>query len=252
LRENIDYKIFHAKLDFANKNLTTQSYPEYERLIQKPLTHMAQHLATELRAEAPQYHFPQKGLGRIKRSSNKAAEYGSHYKNWISYTASRPRQSRFEHNPSIFFLINSEDAQDPVLLAGGLYMPSSRQTRALREALARDASAFEALFATKEFKRSFKGGFSDERISSRPTRGYDPEHPRMHWLRLQAFFVWRPYSKKEYTSPGFAQLVARDAKQILRMNRIIDDILAGGTPRAAAKVPRARQDAALLDRILNL
>lgn len=211
-----------------NPNWLDRNRDEYEKVLHEPLSHLARTVATELRPLAPDYHFPVKGIGRLRRPANWVRERGGGlYKNWMTYSAARPRESRFEHNPNLFFFINSEDDKDPVLVAGGLYMPSSRQTRALREQIAQDASAFERLFAAREFKKRFPGGFSDERISSRPARGYDPDHPRMHWLRLQAFFVWRPYTKKEFASAKFADLVAADFKQILRLNRLLEKALQG-------------------------
>ena len=182
----------------------------YERVLQKPLAHLAQVLKTEIGPLAPDYHFPLKGIGRLKRGAARAARGGSLFKDWMTYQASRPRTSRFEHNPNLFFLINPEDSDDPVLVAGGLYLPSSKQVRLIREAIARDATPFEQLFRSASFSRHFKGGFSDERISSRIPRGYDAAHPKMDWIRLQAFFVWRPYGLKEFYAPDFAQKVAGD------------------------------------------
>jgi uncharacterized protein (TIGR02453 family) len=215
---------------------------EYERHLLEPIQHLARTLKSELGSLANGYHFPQKGLARLKRSANKAEEYGSAFRGWVTYSAARPRKSRFEHNPNLFFLLQPEDEDgDDVLLAGGLYMPSSRQLRALREAVAHDASAFERLFATKEFAASFPGGFSDERISTRPPRGFDKEHPKMHWLKLQAFFVWKPYKRKDFASADFAKLVARDCRQILRMNELIDQAIAGRAPQAQVEAdPQAQ------------
>jgi len=222
---------------------------EYEKLLLLPLQYMAKHLKAELGPLAPDYNFPQKGIGRLKRSANRAAEYGSLYKNWISYSAARPRTSRFEHNPNLFFLINTEDPKDTVLVAGGLYMPSSRQLRTLREIVAHDASAFDALFATKEFARVFPGGFSDEKISTRPPRGFDTTHPRMNWLKLQAFFVWRSYTRKEFASQEFASLVARDWKQVLRLNRLIEQALTGKLVVTTKPKKETQKDSALLRRL---
>ena len=227
---------------------------QYEKVLLEPLKHLAQILKTELAPLARDYRFPQKGIGRIKHSANRAAERGGFlYKYWMTYSASTPRTSRFEHNPNLFFMMNADDPKDPVLLAGGLYMPSSKQLRALREAIAKNASAFDQLFATKDFKRSFPGGFSDERIATRPPRGFDPAHPRMAWLKLQAFFVWKPYTKREFASKDFAQLVARDCKQILRMNTLIDRVLKGYAPKAVPTKKAAKENSsALLERLTDL
>jgi uncharacterized protein (TIGR02453 family) len=198
---------------------------DYERLLREPLHHLARELKRELAGQAAGYHFPQKGLGRLKRPAHRVAAGGGLFRDWMSYSASIPAKSRFDHNPSLFFLINPEDKKDPVLIAGGLYMPSSRQLRAIREAIAEDATPFDRLFASREFKKVFPDGFSDERISSRPPRGFDPQHPRLAWLKLQGFFVWKPYSMREFSSVDFPALVARDFRQILRLNSLLYQIL---------------------------
>lgn len=223
---------------------------EYDSVLREPLTHLAETVIRELSPLAPDYHFPKRGLGRLKRSANRVAEQGvSLYKNWLSYSAARPRVSRFEHHPNLFFLINSEDAKDPVLVAGGLYMPSSQQTRKIREAIAHDASAFDLLFESKDFSKRFPGGFSKEKTSTRPPRGFDPNHERLDWLKLQAFFVWKPYSKKEYASAGFAKLVAEDFKQILRLNRLLEKVVIG---KGLAAPKKARRSTSLLENLESI
>jgi uncharacterized protein (TIGR02453 family) len=227
-----------------------KSRPEYEELIINPLQHLASHLKRELAPVASGYHFPQKGIGRMKRAAHRAKEYGSLYKSYVSYTASRPAESRFERNPSLFFLINPEDKDDSVLIAGGLYMPSSRQVRAIREAIAENASAFDRLFASKDFARSFPEGFSDERISSRVPRGFDAGHARISWIQLQAFFVWRSYKKREFASPGFAEIVARDCRQILRLNELLDAAIQGRLPKAS--VPLKKKSTTSTDHLAEI
>lgn len=205
---------------------------EYDSSVRLPLLNLARHLKSALAHSAPNYRFPQKGIGRLKKNALRAKESGQLYKNWISYSASVPSESRFEANPNLYFMIDLNDPDDTILVAGGLYVPSSRQVRALREAIAADATAFDELFADPDFKQRFPGGFSKDRISSRNTRGFDPCHPRMEWLRLQAFFVWRRYTIREFVSPRFAELVERDWRQILRLNHLLDRAIAGRLPVA--------------------
>jgi uncharacterized protein (TIGR02453 family) len=242
-------------LEFLNK-AGRQKNPEwlarnqetYERVLLEPLKNLAQTLKDELSSQATGYHFPTKGIGRLRRPAHRVSERGgSLFKNWMAYSASRPAESRFEHNPNLFFLINPEDRDDSVLVAGGLYIPSSRQVRTLRERISEDASAFERLFKDRKFSRHFPGGFSAERTSSRVPKGFAPDHPRMDWIKLQAFFVWHPYKMKEFSSSEFPQIVAEDWKQILRLNELLDQALAGRkwqTPQ-----PRASKDSK--SRLLN-
>jgi hypothetical protein len=110
-------------------------------------------------------------------------------------------------------------------------MPSSRQLRAVREAIARDATPFDRLFRDKAFSRLFPGGFAREKVATRPPRGFDPTHPRLDWLKLQGFYVWRSYSRREFASAEFPMLVARDFKQVLRLNELLEAALAGQTAR---------------------
>ncbi len=215
------------KADWLDKNRE-----EYERVVQAPLQNLAASLKASLARDAIGYHFPIRGLGRLKRPAHRVAD-GGMYKSWLSYSVSRPSESRFDHNPNLYFMIDPWDKDDPVLVAGGLYMPSSRQLRAVREAIARDATAFDRLFKDKEFARCFKGGFSTDKIAKRPPRGFEPEHPMMHWLKLQAFFVWRPYTMKEFRSERFPEIVARDWKQILRLNVLLGQAIEGRAPAAA-------------------
>lgn len=221
---------------------------EYEKLVLEPLQALARHLKKELGPVAPGYHFPLKGIGRLKRPAHRAAEYGGPFRSWLSYSVSTPRKSRFDHNPNLYFMIDPHDRKDGVLCAGGLYMPSSRQLRAVREAIAEDASAFDRLFATRDFSRSFAGGFSREKTATRPPRGFDPKHPRMDWLKLQAYFVWRPYTRRELVSPKFPALVARDLRQILRLNVLLNQVLSGRVPAQRMVVPKAKP-AKLLERL---
>lgn len=224
------------KADWLERNRET-----FETLIRGPLTNLALGLAKSLRPHAPGYHFPSKGLGRLKRSAIRAREYGSFFRNYVSFTITRPSGSRFDHNPSVFFMINSEDGEgDEVLLAGGLYMPSSRQLRAIRERIAENAEPFEKLFRDKAFRARFPRGFSDERMASRPPRGFDPNHPRIDWLKRQGFFVWRSYRPKDYASARFPEVVAKDARQILRLNALLEQAIAGRWPEKAAAAKRRK------------
>jgi uncharacterized protein (TIGR02453 family) len=242
------------KSDWLDRNRA-----DYERYLLEPLQHLARYLKSELAPIAPGYHFPQKGLGRLKRSELRAKEYGGLYKDWVSYSAARPRVSRFDHNPNLYFLLQpGEEDGDEVLVAGGLYMPSSRQLRSIREAIAQDASAFDRLFASKSFARHFPGGFSRERIATRPPRGFDPAHPRIELLKLQAFFVWKPYKKRDFFSADFPRILAADCAEIIKLNALLDQAIQGiarwrevspPKPLRRAEKPRAGDSDSLASRL---
>ncbi len=231
------------KNDWLEKNR-----PEYLAEVVEPLQAIARHLKKELAQSANGYHFPQKGLGRLKRTASSAAQYGSPFRDYLSYSARRPSGSRFDHNPSIFLLVYPADEEgDEVLLAGGLYMPSSRQLKSIRQAIATDAKPFERLFKSKDFSARFPDGFCEERKSKRPPRGFDPNHPKIEWLKHQGYFVWRSYKKREYASPKFGALLVKDARQILRLNALLDQAIAGRW--VTDEKPAKRTPVRILDRL---
>ena len=246
-KNNVSPRFSEKTLDFISKASRQKSVTwldknrdQYEEVLVKPLQSMASFLATKLAPDAKAYHFPLKGIGRIKRPSNRVDESRGLYKDWISYSVTRPAKSRFESNPNLYFMIHPDDEDgDQVLVAGGLYMPSSVQLRAIREAIAADATPFETLFASKAFKTAFKDGFSKDKTSTRVPRGFDPNHPKLDWIKLQAFFVWKPYPKRLFVSPKFNEQVAADWKQILRLNELLDVAIrkAGSTSSVKPKVP---------------
>jgi uncharacterized protein (TIGR02453 family) len=200
----------------------------FESHVRFPLQNLSIDIAKRLRAEAPGYHFPKQGLGRLKRSAIRAQEYGSLYRSHVSFTATVPSKSRFDHNPSVFFMIDAEDGEgDEFLLAGGLYMPSSRQLRSIRESIAANPAPYEALFRSATFRAHFPHGFSLERTATRPPRGFDPSHSHLKWLKLQGYFVWKSYRAKEYASSNFSEIVAKDARQILRLNELLEKAISG-------------------------
>jgi uncharacterized protein (TIGR02453 family) len=210
-----------------NPDWLEKNREDFETHLQLPLRQLAQVTRDRLQGLAPLFHFPQKGIGRLKRSSLRVGPNESLYKDWFSYSASRPAESRFEHHPNLYFVIRKDDPDgDHVLVAGGLYMPSSRQVRAIREAIARDATPFHRLFAEPAFKKRFPGGFCADKIASRVPRGFDPLHPEIQWLKLQAFYVWRSYKPREFKSPQFAETVAQDWALILKLTQLLDRALA--------------------------
>ncbi len=74
---------------------------EYEKVLRGPFIELAELVKKDLQPFARDYHFPSKGLARIKRPDFKVAGGQSQYKDWISMMASRPSKSRFESNPHL-------------------------------------------------------------------------------------------------------------------------------------------------------
>ena len=198
----------------------------YQRLIREPLAALADSVKKELQTEAPGYHFPARALGRIKKPVHKIGLDGAHYKDWVSLIVTTPSQSRFEKNPLLFFgLLPNAKTWKGVVVAGGLYMASSSQTRCVRQAVADDSEPFKKLFADAEFKKSFKAGFNPMAVAKNCPRGFDADHPDIEWIKLKTFFVSKTLTLKAFSAPDLAKNVARDFRQLLRLNKLLDDAI---------------------------
>ena len=207
-----------------------QNDAKYQQLIRAPLLALADTLKSELAIEAGGYHFPTKGIGRIKKSANKVALDGAQFKDWVSYIATRPSQSRFEKNPLLFFGLLPEDPQwNGVVVAGGLYMASSTQTRRIRQAIADDSKPFKKLFADKKFKKSFMSGFEPMMKGQNCPRGFDANHPDIEWIKLKTFFVCKRLTIEEFSSPDLAKNLVCDFRQLLRLNGLLETAIDGGS-----------------------
>ena len=201
---------------------------QYQQLVRLPLLALADRLKNELAIDAVGYHFPTKGLGRIKRASNKVALDGTQYKDWVSYIATRPANTRFEKNPLLFFGLLPNDPQwHGVVVAGGLYTATSQQTRRVRLAIADDSEPFKRLFADKDFKKSFKSGFEAMVKAPKCPRGFNGDHPDIEWIKLKTFFVCKTLTNQEFSSKDLAKNLARDFTQLLRLNGMLQKAIDG-------------------------
>lgn len=204
-----------------NPNWLEKNKEEYEKVLRQPFIHLAETVKAELKTLAKDYHFPSKGLARIKRPDFKVIGGQPQYKDWISMIASRPSKQRFESNPHLFFgLFPNEETQ--VLLASGLWQPTSHQTLLIREAIRKDATPFHQLFADKAFKTRFKTGFSMDNMAARVPKGFSADHDDIHWIMLKNFVVLKSIKLKDFCSPRFNDLVVADFKQGLRLNKLLD------------------------------
>lgn len=211
----------------TNQNWLEENQAAYEAHVRGPFIDLAERLKTALQPIVPDYHFPVKGIGRIKKTANHIVSGGPCCKDWLSISISRPSESRFERNPHLFFgILPNIPPYRGVVVAGGLFMPSGPQLKKVRNAIAQDAQPFHALFADPAFKARFKSDFSREEVVSRPPRGFDPDHPDMEWLKLKRFLVVKQLSTTEFISPDLVPALVEDFKQLIRLNRLLEDALA--------------------------
>ncbi len=231
MKNNKTPKFSKKTLDFLvkagkQKNPTwlEKNQDDYESVLRGPFIDLAEQIKAELQPIVRDYHFPSKGLARIKRPDFKVAGGQNQFKDWISMIATRPSKNRFESNPHLFFgLFPNEDHK--ILLAGGLWQPTPQQTRLIREAIVKDSAAFHKLFSDKSFKSCFKIGFHMEGASTRTPRGFSDTHKDIAWIKLKRFIVYKVIPLNDFTSPKFTASVIKDFKQALRLNQLLDQAL---------------------------
>ena len=211
-----------------NPEWLEQNDAKYQLLIRLPLLTLADSLKKELAVEADEYHFPTKGIGRIKKPAHKVGLDGAQFKDWDFLHCDPSCQESLRKNPLLFFGLLPNDPQwGGVVVAGGLYMATSLQTRRVRQAIVDDSEPLKKLFADKAFKKCFNSGFDPMAKATNCPRGFDVNHPDIEWIKLKTFFVCKTLTMKEFSSPELAEEIIQDFRQLLRLNEILQKAVDG-------------------------
>lgn len=193
---------------------------EYQKVLVEPFRHLSLEVTRHLRKEALGYRFPVRGFARIRRSAARAEAQGW-YKDWAGLLISRDSGSRYEDLPNLYFHLSAEDQ----FSAGGLYLASAGQVRRIRDWITKEPAALERLLEDPEFRAVYKELGDERKVKTFP-RGFPKDHPKIEWLKLTGFYVWRPFPKKILFSDAFPEVLASDWRQVLKLNRVLDEWLA--------------------------
>lgn len=225
-----DVRFTKKTLDFL-ASAGTQTSPDWlkanssahKELVIAPLAALAAHLVRGLAGspDARGYKLPRRGFGRLRRPSHKVQPGHPAYRNWVQLQSARARTSIFDDNPRLYFYASPTS----IYAGGGVDEPSSRQIKRIRAWLADEPEALVSLLKSRAFKKQFPDGFDQERILKTLPRHYPPTHPRIQWLRLQAFWMQRSFTKKEFYSAEFADLVLENWRQTLLFNEQLFEAL---------------------------
>jgi len=91
------------------------------------------------------------------------------------------------------------------------------------------------LFKDKKFSKVYKTLGEDHKLKTKP-RDYALDHPRIEWLKLTGFYVYRPIPKKEIFSPNFAEILIRDWREAIKFNNLLDDWLHTSPGQSSQKI----------------
>jgi uncharacterized protein (TIGR02453 family) len=212
-----------ASLDFIEK-AAKQKNPDWldknrgahEELLVKPFRDLYEKVQKGLKSELPVgYRFP-RSFARLRRSADNA-KTKSPFKDWIGTSVSRDSGSRYDSLPNLYFHVDDEE----IFSAGGLFMPSAKQTKQIRTWIDQDASALEDLLIDRTFKKKFKE-LGQERVLKTKPRDYPIDHPKIELLKLSGWYVWAPIKKKDFFAPDFSDYLISDWRQVLRLNEVLD------------------------------
>jgi uncharacterized protein (TIGR02453 family) len=201
---------------------------EYEEVLVSPMRELMGMAEEALSRNAPGYRFPKRNHARILRGAEGAKLHGP-FRDWVGVSVSRESKSRYEDQPNLYFHISEGEG---IFSAGGLYLPSAAQTKHIRAWIDRDPSLLEELLSDRNFKKRFPE-LGRERVLKTKPRDYPADHPRIEWLKLSGFYVWREIKKTELFSKDFSDILIEDWRQVLRLNAVLDRYIRS-FPRAIA------------------
>ena len=211
-----------ASIDFIekatrqkDKNWLDRNREAYEELLIRPMKELSKCVSKSLSRETPGYRFP-RSFARLRRSADNAKTKGP-FRDWVSLSVTRDSGSRYDSFPSLYFHIE----KDEYFSAGGLYMPSAKQTKYIRAWIDYDSTELEDLLDDRTFKSVFKGLGTERTLKTKP-RDYPLDHPKIELLKLSGWYVWRPYTKKQLFSKNFSDVLTTDWRQTLRLNAVLD------------------------------
>lgn len=217
------------------KNATwlDKNQAQYEDLVLFPMKALAANVTSVLEMEFPAYKFKKRNIGNLKRPANRVDDKGP-LKDFMTLNGDRDSGSRFEELPSLYFMVSPKP--DEIFSAGGLYMANASQVKRIRQWIDAKPEALVKLFKDKEFGKLFTDLGDDHKLKTKP-RDYPIDHPRIEWLKLTAYYVWRPIPKKELYSKDLANILIRDWRQVMRLNDLLDRWLKDSPEATHAPIP---------------
>lgn len=201
-----------------NAQWLEKNQQQYEDLVLHPMKALAFNVTSVLEMEFPAYKFKKRNIGNLKRPASRAQDKGP-LKDFLTLNADRDSGSRFEDLPSLYFMISPRP--DEIFTAGGLYMANAAQVKRIRHWIDSDPRELVNLFKDKTFGKLFNELGDDHKLKTKP-RDYPLDHKHIEWLKLTAYYVWRPIPKKELYSSELAHLVIRDWREAMRLNNLLD------------------------------
>ena len=193
-----------AKKNKKKKEWYLKNKAFYEEAVKEPYELLIEEMNHRFSRKLPGIVMSARKISRPLRPKNKAETMG-YVKAGSMFYLSEKQTSIFEWNPGIYMHLGDE--KDDNVIGLGLYGPSSRQIKRLREALVKDHKKVSKILADKKFKK-YWGGLAEEKYKRFP-KDYSQTHAAAKYLWYKQFFLRQQFSRKDVTAKGFADHVLR-------------------------------------------
>lgn len=114
---------------------------------------------------------------------------------------------------------------DEMLIAGGLWHPSSEKLKLLRQEIDYEGKELQSYLENPEFKKHFIL-YQRDQLKAAP-KGYSKDHPMIDLLKMKSLAAYRPISRSDFLSDDFKKLVLESYRLVLPLldftNRAISD-----------------------------
>ena len=152
---------------------------------------------------------PRRSIFRIHRDvrfSKDKSPYKTHAACWFYHLdAGRGVGSEAQGGAGFYFHLAPKES----FLGAGIWMPPRPALTRIRESLAENPRAFEAIVLEPRFRRRF-GPLDEEAMLKRLPRGFADSHPAARWLRYQSYTAGRMLPEREALSPRLVRTLAKD------------------------------------------
>lgn len=195
----------------------------YERAVRGPMTSVIEQLDRDFRSFAPELiASPRTSIYRVYRDT-RFSEDKSPLKTHIA--AVFPWSGLPKHQGAGLYLEVNPQA---VLVAGGMYAPTTAQLHAVRSHVAANLRQFRSIVEAPGFRRA-AGPLTGDRLQRLP-RGFAATDPAAEFLKLKQFLVWREFPAQLATTPRFYPTVLRVFRSAVPLVRFLNAPLLRARP----------------------
>jgi uncharacterized protein (DUF2461 family) len=180
---------------------------EYAEFVEVPLTHLVVELGRELGPLLPGVAFlPRKISKPVLRKGKE--DGGPALRTNATAFFSETATSMFETNPGVYLSVGA--GADDNILGCGLYMPSSRQIKALRPAFVTDFARVDAILKARDVKKHWDGLKGDRYV--RFPKEFEEGVAGSEYLWHKQWLLSKHVSREEMMAPGFIDAAVKAFK----------------------------------------